>query len=162
MSRLPITSFLMVLTMSVFTLALAACNTTGSSEPMPPKMCCANCAGEGCCQGDCCNKPDCDDCGACPQCKAKSTGARLEAAPPDADVAVITAGGMGCPLCASSAEKQLERLDGVKNIAVNLGTGELLVTVDPAARPSAEQLAQAVTDGGFTVESVSWRKGAVK
>ena len=162
MFRLNLSRSLLIVTMSLFTAALAGCNTTGTSDPLPPKMCCTDCAGEGCCQESCCDKPGCADCSACPECMAMSSGAKLEAAPDGADIAVITAGGMGCPLCASSAEKQLERIDGVKDIVIDLGTGELLVTVDPASRPSAEQLARAVTDGGFTVESVSWRKGSVK
>ncbi|MEM7575916.1 MAG: heavy metal-associated domain-containing protein [Planctomycetota bacterium] len=83
----------------------------------------------------------------------------LEAAPDDADTAVIVAGGMSCPLCASSAEKQLERLPGFRAVAIDLGTGELIVSVDPENQPTPRALAEAVRDGGFTPTSVTWRKG---
>ena len=39
---------------------------------------------------------------------------------------VLWVSGMGCPLCASNIDKQLERLPGVETVKVDLGTGKVL------------------------------------
>ncbi len=72
------------------------------------------------------------------------------------DTAVISARGMSCPLCASNADRGLRKLPGVTGVHVDLGTGRIVVGLDPSQpRPSEQQLSKAVEDAGFTPDSVS-------
>ena len=123
-------------------------------------MCCDNCTDASCCGEACCEMENCSDCGACPECQgkaAKSMQPTADASGNPDDVAVITAAGMSCPLCAANIERQLRKLPGYESMELNLDSGKLFVKVDPAQRPSKEQLGQAVIDGGFTLESVAWQ-----
>lgn len=71
-------------------------------------------------------------------------------------VAVITAAGMSCPLCAANIDRQFERIDGFTDLRMNLDTGELFVNFTGPTRPDDAQLAQAIADAGFTVDAVRW------
>ena len=75
-------------------------------------------------------------------------------------VAVITAKGMSCPLCATNADRTLTRLPGVNWVNINLGTGHIEVGVDEANRPSETDLQSAINDAGFTADTVTWQKPA--
>lgn len=62
--------------------------------------------------------------------------------------------GMGCPLCATNVRKSLERVDGVGNATINLGSGVVHVTPVSGQAPDEESLRRAVSAAGFTVDSV--------
>ncbi|MEM1097364.1 MAG: heavy-metal-associated domain-containing protein [Planctomycetota bacterium] len=79
---------------------------------------------------------------------------------PNANVAIITAAGMSCPLCAGNIDRQLKRIDGFQAMQMNLETGELFVSFDATAiQPTSERLTQAIADAGFTVDAVRWQDG---
>lgn len=73
---------------------------------------------------------------------------------PTGDKVVMTVAGMGCPLCAANADKSLMSIRGVTGVDIDLGTGKITIGVDRVAPPSTERLRRAVTDAGFTVQSV--------
>ncbi|MCC6425937.1 MAG: heavy-metal-associated domain-containing protein [Phycisphaerales bacterium] len=73
-------------------------------------------------------------------------------APIRGDSATLYVNGLGCPLCASNIDKQLLRLDGIKEAVVDLGAGTVRVGFDPSAKhPSPHDLSETVLDAGFTL-----------
>lgn len=74
--------------------------------------------------------------------------------PLQGDSALLYVNGMGCPLCASNLDLQLERVKGVKKINVDLGVGTAQITFEGTARPSPFELYNAVEDAGFTLVKV--------
>ncbi len=62
--------------------------------------------------------------------------------------------GMSCPLCANNVDKQLLAVRGVTSVDVDMGTGEVVVSLDPKAGVTTSQLAKAVSDSGFTLAEV--------
>ena len=65
--------------------------------------------------------------------------------------ATLIVHGMGCPLCANNIDRQLLALPGVEKVRVDLGTGSVVVTMAPENGPTAEQLADAVEQSGYTL-----------
>ena len=63
----------------------------------------------------------------------------------------LTVYGMSCPLCASNVDKQLLRVDGVKAVDVDMSNGLVTVMVSRSNPPSAQSLAKAVSESGFTL-----------
>lgn len=76
----------------------------------------------------------------------------VEAGQPD--VILLTVGGLSCPLCAHNVDRQLLRIPGVRDVQVDLGTGEITVHYDPQTPPTPEQLTRAVRDSGFTLRAI--------
>ena len=71
--------------------------------------------------------------------------------------AVLYVNGLGCPLCATNIEKQLERLKGVQSSAIDLGTGTAtlaLLHTPGTTPPSPAAIHKAVTDAGFTLVKI--------
>jgi copper chaperone CopZ len=72
-----------------------------------------------------------------------------------ADEVVLWVSGMGCPLCATNIDKQLERLSSVKSVDVDLGTGKVRVgMLAGKPHPSPARFGEAVEDAGFTLVKV--------
>ncbi|MFM9957585.1 MAG: heavy-metal-associated domain-containing protein [Phycisphaerales bacterium] len=72
--------------------------------------------------------------------------------------AVLYVNGMGCPLCATNINMQLERVRGVTDVKVDLGVGKVTVFMLPnTAHPSPAVLGDAVEDAGFTLVKVEER-----
>lgn len=66
--------------------------------------------------------------------------------------ATLYVNGLGCPLCASNIDRQLERLPGVAWLYVDLGHGVVQLNMsDKGERPSPKLLADTVHDAGFTL-----------
>lgn len=76
-------------------------------------------------------------------------------APLTGDSALLYVNGMGCPLCASNLDMQLERVKGVTKVFIDLGQGTASVTFAGEKRPSPYQLSEAVADAGFTLVRVT-------
>ena len=68
--------------------------------------------------------------------------------------ATLVVHGMSCPLCANNVDKQLLTVQGVQSVSVDMGTGEVVVEIDPQAGVTTSQLAKAVDDSGFTLAEV--------
>jgi copper chaperone len=75
--------------------------------------------------------------------------------PIDASKAVLTVHGLGCPLCAHNVDEQLTAVKGVKDVEVDLGTGNITVGLADASRPTPAQLAAAVDRSGFTLVRIT-------
>lgn len=72
--------------------------------------------------------------------------------------AVLWVNGLGCPLCASNIDKQLERVRGVSTVRVDLSSGMVTLALKPGApHPSPARLTDAVADAGFTLVKVEQR-----
>lgn len=70
--------------------------------------------------------------------------------------ATLYVNGMGCPLCATALDRQLERVPGVTGISIDLSVGIVLVSLDPKGRrPSPHEIGEAVKDAGFTLVKVT-------
>jgi copper chaperone CopZ len=77
--------------------------------------------------------------------------ARLkETAPVASEHVRLYVNGMGCPLCVTNIDRQLERLPSVKSTKVNLSDGTVDLELYTKNRPSPAQLAKAV-NGDFTL-----------
>jgi copper chaperone CopZ len=72
-------------------------------------------------------------------------------------VATLYVNGMGCPLCATNIDLQLERVKGVQTVNVDLGVGKVDLTLGGKERPSPARLARAVEDAGFTLVKIETR-----
>jgi len=66
------------------------------------------------------------------------------------ETVVLTVAGMSCGHCQKRVADTLSGMKGVKKAAVDLANGTATVEFVPA-KVTAEQLAQAVTEVGFTV-----------
>lgn len=68
-------------------------------------------------------------------------------------------GGMTCAACQAHVDKAVCKLDGVKEIAVNLLSGSMTVDFDPD-RVSAEEICSAVDRAGYTASLAGGSAGA--
>ncbi len=62
---------------------------------------------------------------------------------------VLKVKGMSCQHCVMSITKALSQLDGIKNVQVDLATGE--VRFDNTKTVASEQVEKAITDAGYEV-----------
>lgn len=82
--------------------------------------------------------------------------------PVEAGALTLYVNGMGCPLCATNIDKQLERLDGVGGVAVDLGAGKVGLRVSGERRTSPKRLRDAVEEAGFTLVKIERVEGGTK
>jgi len=75
-------------------------------------------------------------------------------APITSPTATLVVHGMSCPLCANNVDKQLMTIRGVQSVGVDMGTGEVKVSLAPGARVTKGQLADAIDKSGFTLTEV--------
>ena len=59
--------------------------------------------------------------------------------------------GLACPFCAYGIEKQLSAIEGVKELAISLGTGTVTVTMDEGSRLEEGAAGEAVKAAGFSL-----------
>jgi copper chaperone CopZ len=71
--------------------------------------------------------------------------------------AVVTVKGMQCPFCAYGIRKHLAKLPGVEKVEVKLAENQAIVTFEPGAEATEEQIQKAVRDAGFTAGKIEWR-----
>lgn len=63
----------------------------------------------------------------------------------------ITVDGMTCGHCVSAVQTEVGKLDGVTDVAVDLGSGQ--VTITSATTPDAATLREAVEEAGYEVRT---------
>lgn len=73
---------------------------------------------------------------------------------PSGPVATMWVKGMACPFCATNLEGQLEKIKGVKKITIDLGTGKVVMVLDPTMPATKEAMAKAVDNSGFTLDRI--------
>ena len=66
----------------------------------------------------------------------------------------ITILGMSCPFCAYGAEKKLKKLEGVKDLKVELSSGLATLTLEESADIPNERLQETVKDAGFEAAKI--------
>jgi len=72
-----------------------------------------------------------------------------------ADEVTLWVNGLGCPLCATNIDKQLETLSTVTSVKVDLGTGKVKVGMLPGKpHPSPAEFSRVVENAGFTLVKV--------
>lgn len=83
-------------------------------------------------------------------------GFARETTPLTTDDATLIVRGLSCPKCANNVNLALGRLPGIEETHIDMGKGEVHVVFDQLAktRPSKAQLAQAITDAGFTIVDI--------
>lgn len=64
--------------------------------------------------------------------------------------------GMACPYCAFGMEKQLKKVSGVKNVAIELNEGLAYISTPKNQKPLKESLALIITNAGFTVGKIEY------
>lgn len=78
---------------------------------------------------------------------ATGTGTETTSGASVEEVGRYTVTGMTCGHCASSVTEQIQRIDGVRDVAVDLATGAITVTAD---RPvPIEVVTMAVNEAGY-------------
>ncbi len=68
---------------------------------------------------------------------------------------VVTILGMSCPFCAYGVEQKLKKLEGVKELTVELKTGLATLTLEEGADISNEELQKTVEEAGFEVAKIT-------
>ncbi|MFN0132173.1 MAG: heavy-metal-associated domain-containing protein [Phycisphaerales bacterium] len=85
---------------------------------------------------------------------ADDRAATKSTAPVSSDKVVLWVNGLGCPLCATNADRQLKRMKGVASVDTDISTGKITVMLSSSLRPSPAQFGEAVEDAGFTLMKV--------
>ncbi len=67
---------------------------------------------------------------------------------------VLWINGMGCPQCVTNVDLQLERIDGAKDVRVDLANGKVAVRFEKDPRPTPDRIAKAVSDAGLTLVKI--------
>lgn len=63
----------------------------------------------------------------------------------------ITVDGMTCGHCVNAVQTEVGKLDGVTDVAVDLGSGQVTITAD--STPSPEALRDAIEEAGYEIRS---------
>lgn len=58
--------------------------------------------------------------------------------------------GLACPYCAFGMEKELKKISGVEKVEIELKKGLAFISTPVSQKPEEQQLAQVITDAGFT------------
>lgn len=75
----------------------------------------------------------------------------------DGRQAIVTVQGMQCPFCAYGIQKHLKKLTGVKSVEVELVKNQAIVTLEPDAKVTDEDIEQAIRKAGFTPDKIEWK-----
>ena len=62
----------------------------------------------------------------------------------------IQVDGLGCPFCAYGLEKKFKEFDGIKNVAIEIETGDFTFTLPSEANLSMEAVEAQVVKAGYT------------
>jgi copper chaperone len=64
---------------------------------------------------------------------------------------IITVDGMTCGHCVNAVQTEVGKLDGVTDVSVDLGSGEVTIVAD--ATPDASAVREAVEEAGYEVRT---------
>ena len=68
----------------------------------------------------------------------------------------IEVDGLACPFCAYGLEKKLKKIEGVKNLNIELQQGQATFSVPMSKIPTKESLIKIVSDAGFKARKVTF------
>ena len=63
----------------------------------------------------------------------------------------LSVDGLGCPFCVYGLEKKLKKVDGVKDLQIDLKSGSAIITLQEGAIPDTSTFENAVKNAGFTL-----------
>ncbi|AMC11784.1 hypothetical protein Lupro_11110 [Lutibacter profundi] len=66
--------------------------------------------------------------------------------------------GLACPFCAYGLEKQIKRIEGVKNLHIDLNRGFITFTAISEKKPTEERLKKLVKEAGFVARKIEYSK----
>jgi copper chaperone CopZ len=69
--------------------------------------------------------------------------------------ATLFVNGLGCPQCATNADRQLARTRGVLSYEVDLGQGTIRIEMLGTGNPSPYELREAMADAAFTLVRIT-------
>ncbi len=70
---------------------------------------------------------------------------------------VVTVKGMQCPFCAYGIRKHLAKLPGVEKVEIELAKNQAIVSFEPGAEATEEQIQKALRNAGLTAGKIEWR-----
>ncbi len=68
----------------------------------------------------------------------------------------IKVDGLSCPFCAYGLEKKLKKIDGAKEVFIDLEAGEATFRIDREKKPTEEKLQKIVKDAGFVPRKITF------
>jgi copper chaperone CopZ len=68
--------------------------------------------------------------------------------------ATLIVTGLACPSCAAQVDRLLRQVKGVQDVQMDIVTGVIRLTLDPAAPPTRQDVTEAVRWGGAIVIEV--------
>mgnify|MGYP005641897507 FL=1 len=77
----------------------------------------------------------------------------------EAQKVLIKVEGLYCPFCSYGLEKQVKKLEGFKNVQINIKEGTAEIEFKPGVRISEKAILTAVEDAGFDLAEVDWLSG---
>ncbi len=67
---------------------------------------------------------------------------------------VLVVHGLSCPLCSTNLDRQLLRIEGVEEVEIDLGSGEVRVMLAEDHAVAADALDRGVSAAGFTLRAL--------
>ena len=77
----------------------------------------------------------------------------------EAQKVLIKVEGLYCPFCYYGLEQQVKKLEGFKNVQINIKEGTAKIEFKPGVRISEKAILTAVEDAGFDLAEVDWLSG---
>ncbi len=69
------------------------------------------------------------------------------------DTATLVVFGLSCPQCSDNVRQQLVMVEGVEDVAVDLGSGDVTVTLQPGV-VTRQALEQAIVRSGYSLQEI--------
>lgn len=66
--------------------------------------------------------------------------------------------GVACPFCAYGIEKKIKKLDGIKDMFIEINEGYITFSVPEAKKPTREMLIKLVNEAGFFARDITYAK----
>ena len=71
----------------------------------------------------------------------------------------LSIGGITCPSCVGSAEKDLKAIEGVSSVKTDIDVGKISLCADERVKLDNEQLKAMFAERGFTFKGMTKREG---
>jgi copper chaperone CopZ len=71
------------------------------------------------------------------------------------DAVSVQVKGLGCPYCAAGLEKKLNKIEGIKDLKIELKSATAVFTVPSAVNIDEAAVRQKVEDAGYTAEAIT-------
>ncbi len=89
-----------------------------------------------------------------------SSQATAQAAEPQKDSSIIYikvwVDGLACPFCAYGLEKKIKKIDGAKDLFIEINEGYVTFSVPTSKKPKDEALLKLVKEAGFEARNITY------